>query len=96
MGGEARKGSETSQDVGPDPELAGGLARSVFGEGTGRWRGNWQMQRMEWGEAGDWEIYYNYLILSPAATVTFYGAPVIFQAEHLHSFPVSSLTPSSM
>lgn len=54
------------------------------------------MQRMEWEEAGDWEIYYNYLILSPAATVTFYGAPVIFQAEHLHSFPVSSLTPSSM
>lgn len=44
------------------------------------------MQRMEWEEAGDWEIYYNYLILSPAATVTFYGTFIIFQAEHLHSF----------
>ena len=42
-------------------------------------RGNWQTQRMEWGETGDWEIYYNYVILSLAATVTFYGAPVSFR-----------------
>lgn len=48
MGGEARKGSETSQDVGPDPELAPGLARSVFREGTGRCRG-WSGERLETG-----------------------------------------------
>lgn len=81
--------------------------RDLPGCGAGSWaghwpgqvcvqRGNWQVQRMEWGEAGDWEIYYNYLTLSLAATVTFYGAPVIFHAEHLHSFPVSSLTPCSV
>ena len=50
---------------------------------------------LELGEAGDWGIYCNYLILSLAAiTTTFYGASVICQAEHLHSFRVSSLTPA--
>lgn len=48
MGGEARKDGETSQDVGPDPELAGGLARFVFREGTGRCRG-WNGKRLETG-----------------------------------------------
>ena len=49
MGGEAGKGGKTSRDVGPDPELAAGLARSVFREGTGRCRG-WSGERLEtWG-----------------------------------------------
>ena len=69
VGGEAGKGDKTSWDVGPDPELAAGLTRSVFREGTGRHRG-WSGERL---------IYYNYVILSLAATVTFYGAPVSFR-----------------
>lgn len=48
VGGEAGKGDKTSWDVGPDPELAAGLASSVFREGTGRHRG-WSGERLETG-----------------------------------------------
>lgn len=48
VSGEAGKGDETSWDVGLDPELAAGLARSVFREGTARCKG-WSGERLETG-----------------------------------------------
>lgn len=50
VSGEAGKGDETSWDVGLNPELAAGLARSphLFREGTARCKG-WSGERLETG-----------------------------------------------